>query len=1169
MADVYKGLTIEIDANTTKLSKKLNDAKRLAKGTTSELNTLQRALKLDPGNTKMLTQQMDAYQRKLKSAQEELKALKEAEKQIGKEGMSSEQWTRLQSDIAKSEAYIKKYQDAIKDLEWQTSEAGRKSQEMADKFKASGEKIEKAGDKIQAASGKLQNAGGSLTSKVTMPLAAAGTAAIVAATQIDDGLTSVRKTVDGTEEEYEQLKQAAVEYSKTNPVSAAQMLELDALGAQLGFNIDELELFGKVASGLDISTDMDAETASTEMAQFANITRMAHEDIGRYGSTIVNLGNHLATTESKISSMAQRVGAAGTQVKMSQSQILAWSGAMSSLGIEAEAGGTAFSTTIANIDKAVATGSKSLEKYAQLAGVSANEFKTAWGQDASAAFQNVLKGLAASENMSVVLEDLGINGIRQVDVLKRLAGNTELVGQAIDYANQGWENDIFLQKEVENRNESLNSKFATLKNKVTAVAAEVGKPLANALLDCVDAAEPLIKLVEEGADAFAKMSKEEQRSILKNIALVASLGPMLSIVGKLGSVFGGTISGIGAATKAYGEFSTKLSKGLDGLSKTGGVIGKVAGMMSPLKLGLVGVAGAAVAVVAAFAIHKWNEWREAQEKNEKASRKLKDITDELEASTGNTTGKVQNLGKALQDSAKKADGIRDSLAGISDNFSADWSDALARGGELEYYIEQIDKLRDQQSLTRGEQEMLTQAVEKYNEISGGYLEILDLENGKLSESTEQLRANAEAWKYNAKIKAYQSVLEESSKQMVEAEMLEADLRKQKNQAQDEYNKLLAVTSDEIMSQYGSYDAYNAVLYGAKRRLDDANDALAQNQKNLTDASRKMHEAEDAITALSDTKAKVESFIKTISSLGKNATRSLAKAGIDINEYAQAIAYAGIETGDFEMLTDTAFSKMVEECGTNTEKMKAYVADYTTSLDDSTWMARVFSKETIDAFNNTGVPIAEFRNRLRAAGISTTDLKNISKQQWDEIFANANGDINKIIEAIRNYNSNEHFEEKVAKVSSQGGDDLARVRDDWNNLVNSPNTVTKKLIAELEGKSLGVAQAGKARPLWGKNASGGIAIPKHADGGIATHATLTRHGWVGEDGWEAIIPLSNGRYVRPFAQAVAQQMQTVNSSNSETVQIILDGAVLNSDEHMQETALDLLEQIQRKAGMNRG
>ena len=168
---------------------------------------------------------------------------------------------------------------------------------------------------------------------------------------------------------------------------------------------------------------MDAETAATQMAQFANITKMSHDEISNYGSAIVGLGNNFATTEADINNMAMRLAAAGTQVGMSQADILGLSTALSSLGVEAEAGGSAVSTIMSNIDKAVATNGDSLQAWASAAQMSAADFSEAWKSDPAQALSAVLAGLQsateAGGNMSLMLEELGINELRQTDSMKR------------------------------------------------------------------------------------------------------------------------------------------------------------------------------------------------------------------------------------------------------------------------------------------------------------------------------------------------------------------------------------------------------------------------------------------------------------------------------------------------------------------------------------------------------------------------------------------------------------------------------------------------------------------------------------------------------------------------------------------------------------------------------
>lgn len=408
----------------------------------------------------------------------------------------------------------------------------------------------------------MRNIGSSLTGygtamskAVTIPILAGAAASGAAAVKIDTALTGVRKTVDGTEQQYEQLKQSAIEFSKTNAVDPSQILDIQALGAQLGYSIEELDKFGEVVSGLDIATNMDAETAAMELASFSNIMKMSHDDVDKYGSTIVDLGNHFATTESDISHMAQRIAGAGKQLGMSEADVLGMATALSSMGINAEAGGTAISTLMSNIDKDVATNGKNLETWAQTANMSVEDFKKLWGEDVTKALSAVFKGMENTVeeggNLSVILDELGIGAIRQTDMIKRLANNTEMLPKAIKTANDAWEENTALTKEVDNRNASMAAQLQILFNKVQAVAIEVGEPLMKALIGVIDAAQPLIDILADGAKAFGDLDEGGQKAILMAVAAAAAFGPLTTVVGKL-------LSGTGKSAERWKEFSDNL-----------------------------------------------------------------------------------------------------------------------------------------------------------------------------------------------------------------------------------------------------------------------------------------------------------------------------------------------------------------------------------------------------------------------------------------------------------------------------------------------------------------------------------------------------------------------------------------------------------------------------------
>lgn len=437
-----------------------------------------------------------------------------------------------------------------------------------------GESWYNLGTSIYDTGKRVADFGDSLTKKVTVPMSIVGGYCVKQATNFDTAIANLRKTSDLTEDQLKALGDAALDASTKQPVDAATIVNIEAMGAQLGIADDNLQSFAKTVSGLDIATNMDADTAATEMARFANITGMSESQFENYGSTIVAIGNNMATTESEVSSLAQRFASSGTAAGMSQADILGLSGALSSLGVKAEMGGSALSQTINAIGVAVSNGGDDLQAFADAAGMTADEFAQAWGDDAAGTFNTLVeemgKSVAAGGDVNVMLSDLGITGIRQSDVMRRLVDSTEAVtgkqsvlAGALDLSRNAWEENTALQKEVDQRNESMQSRLDVLKNKVNEVAITVGTPLTEALIDALDALQPLFQGVADAAQAFADMDEQDQRAILSMAGIAAAAGPVLSTFGRIVEGIGNVNAKLGESKQSAAVFGD-ASKTVDG-----------------------------------------------------------------------------------------------------------------------------------------------------------------------------------------------------------------------------------------------------------------------------------------------------------------------------------------------------------------------------------------------------------------------------------------------------------------------------------------------------------------------------------------------------------------------------------------------------------------------------
>lgn len=319
---------------------------------------------------------------------------------------------------------------------------------------------------------------------------------VEASTEFESAVTGVYKTVEGTPEQLAAISDGIKEMSTQLPATTTEISAVAEAAGQLGIAVDDVLSFTRVMLDLGESTNLTAEEAATALARFANITGTSAADYERLGSVIVALGNSFATTEAEITEMATRLASAGSLAGLTEAEILALAAAMSSVGIEAEAGGTAMTQTLAAMEKAVSTGGDSLEQFAEVSGLSAAAFAEAWEGSPITAIQAFISGLDGleekGESAVLVLDEMGLSGVRQSNMLQSLALASDQMTGAVSLAGQAWRENTALAEEAGKRYETTESKMAMAANAANNLKVAIG-----------DALNPALgELAETGTDAF-------------------------------------------------------------------------------------------------------------------------------------------------------------------------------------------------------------------------------------------------------------------------------------------------------------------------------------------------------------------------------------------------------------------------------------------------------------------------------------------------------------------------------------------------------------------------------------------------------------------------------------------------------------------------------------------
>lgn len=437
----------------------------------------------------------------------------------------------------------------------------------------------------QTAEQQAQTTGRALVAFGTGVTGAMG-AASAAATQWDSDWTDVARRTDASAAELDGLEESLRGIARELPTTHSEVAAVAASAAQLGVASGDVEEFTRVMIAMGTATNMTAEEAATSMQRFANVMDTPVDEMSNLGSAVVDLGNNSATTESEIMTMAQRLAAAGAQVGMTEGDLLGMSAALSSVGVEAQAGGTALSRVMYDIDGAVAEGSESLEGFADVAGMSADEFSRLWEEDAAMGIEAFVSGLGRIDdeggNAQQALQELGITEVRTTAALLSMSQAGDQLSESLARGNEAYAEGTAMADEAGQVYETAASRFLAAWAQIQDAAIDAGQYIVPVLVTIAEA-------VGTAASLFSALPGPVQAAVVG----IAGLAGVLSLAGGALLLAIPRIHATATAMRAMASRSTLASTGLAAFSTQGS---RTRGVMRNLSRAAGGLATAFIAL---------------------------------------------------------------------------------------------------------------------------------------------------------------------------------------------------------------------------------------------------------------------------------------------------------------------------------------------------------------------------------------------------------------------------------------------------------------------------------------------------------------------------------------------------------------------------------------------
>lgn len=483
----------------------------------------------------------------------------------------------------------KEFESGLNDAKKDAESFGKSVDNAANKSSGFGSKIGTVAGAAAKGFGMVAKAGAVAVGAATTAAGAFAKSSIEAATSYESAFTGVRKTVDATEEEYNELSNWIMEASTKMATSKENIAATMEIAGQLGVEgVAGLENFTETMVMLGDTTNLSAEEGASALAKLMNITGDAPENADKLGSAIVDLGNHYATTEADIVHMATRLASSGTIVGLTATDILGLSTAMSTVGIEAEAGGTAMSQTIKNMESAVANGAEDmtkswedlaasswedlegLEQFARVSHMTSQEFADTWKNEPIKAIEAFISGLSdmkdADESVLLVLEEMGLKGIRQSNMLQALALASDNLTGAVDMASDAYEKNVALQNEASTRYATTESQMIQATEAVKNLKVAIGEELQPAYQEFLSFSSTAMQDITAGLKegGLGGMMEALGTALSDGLNQIASLIPTAIDAGMelLGALGQGILDNLDTIVEAAAQVVIKLAEGI-------------------------------------------------------------------------------------------------------------------------------------------------------------------------------------------------------------------------------------------------------------------------------------------------------------------------------------------------------------------------------------------------------------------------------------------------------------------------------------------------------------------------------------------------------------------------------------------------------------------------------
>lgn len=555
-AKTLKGITVEINGKTTGLANALKDVTKTSTALSSNLKEINKALKLDPGNTELLNEKQKILSESVAAARKELETLEGVQKQVSDQYANGDidrgAWLEYQNKLQKAKQHLEDLEKAQKDF-----------------GTAAAQTIKEAGAKIEEYGGKASKVGETLTKNVTTPLTAAAAAGVAAFSAVDEGVDTIVTATGASGEALDGLV-ASYETIATS------------IPEELG---DVASAVGEVNTRFH-TTGEELEGQTTLFLQFAKITGGdVVSSVDSADKVLKTFGKTSDDASGLLGMVAKAAQDTGINAQGLMDDVLANSATFKELNFSLEE----------SVNFMALLDENGVESGVALAGLKKAVVNlTDAGMSESEALQTVIDKIknagSETEALTIAQETFGTKGAAEMATAIREGRLSldDLSASMADYST-------VVTDTYNNTMDGVDG-ATTAANAAKIAMSTLGETISNMLAPVF---QHLTQLLIDAKAHFDTLDDGQKQAIVTIGLIVAAIGPALVIIGKVITAVGTIVTGVGSLVGFVGGTVVPLI--------TGTVMPALSGLWALMLANPISIVIAAIAAIVAAFVLLWNK----------------------------------------------------------------------------------------------------------------------------------------------------------------------------------------------------------------------------------------------------------------------------------------------------------------------------------------------------------------------------------------------------------------------------------------------------------------------------------------------------------------------------------------------------------------------------------